>query len=470
MSDPTIDAAVGATLNGQAAAIRNSVNDALPVNPDAEAATRRYAAAANVPLDTARQMPDAVKQQAQMSTFNADVLARKFPTTAQLVANPDLARITHDDIPATAAVEQAVQAPSVEQHPAQNPLPGKAWTVGRVADYLASADGEHGLIFDAGSGVMSLLKGLGGTFNKLAEGVNTVLGSAPVLYDKAAGTEHADWWFRNMVDPAVEHEGAFALGPDATFADKGAHAAGSLLGTIAQIVLSGGAGAEAAVPAAADSVAGAVGSAAAHGVKSMALPALNEAVNTGREVYQTTGGDGQAAFKAAAAAYGTTSAMGVMPLSASGGLFTRAITGGVSGLATGEANRRVMNAALPDSMQTQFNWEDAFMNAATGSVLGGVLGPRTSTPGAAKAVRDTYTETYQAAKTEAQAQQLTDIAKAASCASAIRKLSSSSWLTRPTAAACRTSTSKARSSPRSCSRAASRRTRFASRCQPSLTR
>jgi len=57
----------------QAEQLRHSLMYALPVNPDAEAQTRRYAAAAQVPMDTARAMPDQIKQQAQLSEFDAQV-------------------------------------------------------------------------------------------------------------------------------------------------------------------------------------------------------------------------------------------------------------------------------------------------------------------------------------------------------------------------------------------------------------
>ena len=94
----------------QAEQIRNSMTQALPVNPDAEAQTRRYAAAASVPLETARAMPDQVKQQAQMSAFDAGMLARTFPTTARWLANPDNAKLAHDDIPNLQQLEQQAAA------------------------------------------------------------------------------------------------------------------------------------------------------------------------------------------------------------------------------------------------------------------------------------------------------------------------------------------------------------------------
>jgi hypothetical protein len=410
MSDPFDDAAAS-YLQGSAAEIRNSVAQALPVNPDAEAATRRYAAAAQVPLETARALPDQVKVQAQLSQFDANLLQRQFPSTAQLLKNPDLARIAHDDIPGTTAVETAVQAPAAPTVPGMHPAPGKPFSLGTVANYLASTDGDHGLLADAGSAVGSLFKGLGGSFQELINAAGLVTSAPAVLYDKAAGgTAAQDWWFRHMVDPGLEKRQAFDLGADASPADKSMHAAGKLLGMVSQVVLTGG---EAAAPAAAgEGLASAVGGAAAHGVKAMAAPALTDAVNTGREVYQATG-DGNKALVAAATAYSTTSAMGIVPLSLEGGLLARLASGAASGAVTGEAQRHLMNAAMPDSMQTPFSWENAFVSAAIGATLGGVMGPRARVTGADAALRDTYTETFRAAEGEAQAQQLADIAKAA---------------------------------------------------------
>jgi hypothetical protein len=411
MSDP-FDAAVSATLQSGAAQIRDNINQALPVNPDAEAQVRQSAATVGVPLATARTMPDQINQQARMATFDPDVLQRQFPTTAQLLHDPDLARITHDDIPGTTNVEAAVKQPAAAGAPHTDPAPGKQFGWMTIPNYLATADGKNGLLPDIGSGIAALTKGLGGSFNKLAEAVNTVIGGAPVLYDKmAGGTAAGDWWFNHAVTPAVNNESAFNLSKDASFSDKGFHATGQLLGTLSQVVLSGGAGeAGAPVVAANDSAAVGVGKLVEHGVKAMTAPALTEAVNTGRDVYTATG-DGGAALRAATAAYGTTAAMGVIPVAAEGGLLKRVISGAISGLSTGEASRITMNAALPSDMQVPFDWENAFLSTVTGAALGGVMGGRGEAPSQMSSIRDTYSDAYKSAQAEAQAEQLVQLAK-----------------------------------------------------------
>jgi hypothetical protein len=110
MSDFTIDDAVAQSLQGTATALRDSMAQALPTNPDAEAQTRRYAAAAQVPLDTARDAPGQVKVQAQMAVLDTQTLQAKAPHLAQWLTNPDNAKIAHDDIPTTSSVEQHVKA------------------------------------------------------------------------------------------------------------------------------------------------------------------------------------------------------------------------------------------------------------------------------------------------------------------------------------------------------------------------
>lgn len=106
-ADPAVDQWAAPNI---APLIRNNLATSFGSNADAEAVNRRAAIATGVPLVTARNLPDQVQMQAAQQSFDAQLLARKFPTTAQLLANPDNMRLTHDDIPATAAVEQHVQA------------------------------------------------------------------------------------------------------------------------------------------------------------------------------------------------------------------------------------------------------------------------------------------------------------------------------------------------------------------------
>lgn len=401
--DP-LAAAAEQTLRGNSAALRNSMSQALPVNPDEDAQTRRYAAAINVPLDTARADPALARQQAQLAAFNTAALERQAPATAAWLTNPDNAKIAHDDIPATAAVEQAVKALAP---PAPSTAPSLTSVIGALAD--GTATGAH-----------ELMKGLGSSFNSAASAINLAAGALPVLADKiAGGTTAQDWWFRNMVDPLTASAPALGVDPAASFGQKAAHTAGSLMGMLSQITLSGAAGAGAEAAAATDSAWQVVNAAVEHGVKAMAFPSLSDAVNMGRKVFEETGDPG-AAFKAATAQWMATSAMGVVPLSVAGGVATRLATGVVSGAASGELSRQGMNAALPNKMQSPFDWEQVFLSGAAGAVLGGVMGPRGESKSMLPAVRDAVNDTIQSQQTEAQTQRLMDIAKT-SAASKLRE-------------------------------------------------
>ncbi len=384
----------------QAEQLRNSVSQALPTNPDQEAQTRRYAAAAQVPLDTARALPDVVKQQAQMSTFDASVLARQFPTTAQYLSDTDNARLVHDDIPGTANVEQAIKAlpkpaPAVNLMPPAEPVEPDKSILDTIGDNLKSLVSAPG----AGSAPAALIKGLGGAFNKAAGAVNVVAGAAPTLYDKAASlitgkddTSASDWWFKNMVDPRVAAAPVFEPNKDATFTEKAFHTTGNLLGMLAQITLTGGGGEVGAVT---DAMPTAVvlGTRAAHGVKSMMFPALADAVDTGRRVYQETG-DGVAAARAAQMQYATSTMAGVVPLSAPGTAAVRAATGFVSGVSLGEVSRTLMNTVMPDTMQTPYSGEELILSGLAGSVMGRVMGPQAE-PAYHEAARRTYVDAAQ---------------------------------------------------------------------------
>jgi len=244
-------------------------------------------------------------------------------------------------------------------------------------------------------------QGLGGAFNKLertlglaggavADTVNKMLsagsmpvpGAAGVLAPLFSGMDDKvmqDKWFKTFVDPTVEAESDFQLGPDASFGQKASHATGAMLGLISQVVLTGGEGAAPAAATGADvGVKGAMqfaGETAAHGAKAMAVPAVADAVDTGRKVLQETG-DGTQAVKAAQAQYLTTTLNGIVPLSAPGNVATRVAGGAVSGAVTGEMSRELMNTVLPEQLQQATTKADVALDALMGGLAGGVMGPR----------------------------------------------------------------------------------------------
>lgn len=305
--------------------------------------------------------------------------------------DPALAGLNDDQI-LTAKTNNLFAKPTYEEEPpVAAPPPEESQSV--LDKWKATIPGNVAV---AGAAA----KGLGGAFNKLAGSIGTVTAALPVLYDSIAGvatggkqhTEAQDAWFRTFVDPAVAAQTDFEVGKEAPFRDRAAHAAGNMLGIISQLVLTGG---EAAPEAAATSAPGAVGAAvrgaAEHGVKAMAVPAVSDAVDTGRAVYQATG-DGNKAATAAQMQYLTSTLGGVVPLSATGGLAARVATGAVSGAVTGEVSSDLMNRVLPEQLQQARDNSDRALDALSGGLLGGVMGPRASRPTAQGSPLDVLSE------------------------------------------------------------------------------
>ena len=306
--------------------------------------------------------------------FEAPVYAddEKRPTPYRVTEedrkDPTLAGLTDEEIVNTKTpvsgnmFEQPVfETPEEPEAPPQEEQPGLAR---RALGYAGTLGYET-------------LKGLGGATNRAAQALNTTVGALPVLWDKAVSvvsghqdTTAQDAWFRAFVDPTISNEEAFAPGED--FGSKAANAMGSTLGTISQLVLTGG---ESATAGAANEATGTVvRGAVEHGVKAMTVPAISESVNTGREVYQKTN-DASKAVAAAQAKYLTTAASGIIPLSAPGGVGMRALTGAVSGAATGELDRTTQSALVPETAR-DFSGEETALNAMTGAVMGVAIGPR----------------------------------------------------------------------------------------------
>jgi len=389
----------------QAADIRNNLADALPTNPDKEAEIQRIAKFIQAPVESVRSLPDEARTQASLQKFDAVSVARDLPALTKFLTDPDRVRIAHDDIPSLAKIEQMAKPVAK----ANDSSFERSITKGLVGFSRWLSD-------DVPQTPIELVKGLGGSFNTLAQSVNTVAGALPVMYDAAAGgTQAQDWWFKHMVDRTIEDSGAFK--PGESFSAKAANSVGSLIGMLSQITLTGGGGAPVAGVPTEVSASRILSDATAHAMKSMALPAMSDAVNTGRRVYMETGGDSLAASNAATAQWTATTGMGLVPLSAAGGLVRRVGTGAVSGLVSGEASRAGMNAVLPDSMQSPFDWEQTVLSGMTGAAMGGIMGPRAD-PTFYREVRKTYDDAAKAEKSAADFESL----NALSQISAVSKL------------------------------------------------
>lgn len=93
-----------------ARAAHASMMMAVDSNPDFEAELRRVAARTGVPIDSARAYPEDVKKRAAINQYDYGDLAARYPSTTKYLANPDNARIAHDDVENLSQAEATIGA------------------------------------------------------------------------------------------------------------------------------------------------------------------------------------------------------------------------------------------------------------------------------------------------------------------------------------------------------------------------
>lgn len=308
----------------------------------ADAAGRAAGIAKQIGAPQAAVETDIPRYEAQAKAQNNAQILSGSPKLADWVANnPDSARVAQDDFDGMAQLEGLTSAQSSQAMTATKEL------------------------------LTGLAKGVGSSFTGSALALNRGIGGALGLVDGAAGTGASDWWYQHMIAPALANRQALTEPATAPFGVKAADTVGNMLGMLAQIGLTGGAGAAAEGAEAATSTAAAVGQTVAHGARSMAFPALTSAVNTGKDVYDQTGNMAQA-IHAAQMSYATTTLGGIVPIGAEGSLAYRLATGAASGIATGEVSRQAMNLVMPQ--QEGFDPEQTILSGLSGAMLSGVMG------------------------------------------------------------------------------------------------
>ncbi len=354
------------------------------VNPD----TAGQAAQVSRQIGTTQSAveSDLPRYQAQATAQqNAQTLTSAPKTAAFIAQNPDAAKIAQADIQGMS---------KVENH----------WSyLDTIKNGLLSVVSSAGKSINLAAGSIPTLADafVQQTANQEAQR----LGMKPIQ-----ATDASDIWFKHSVDPIAEHEGEMAVDPNAPFAIKAVDATTKLVGNLALIAATGGtsieAGAAKVAGEAAPSLIAKIGAGAAHGTKAMAFPAIADAVNTANDVYGQTG-DAKQAAAAGAMAYATTTAGGVIPIGMPGRLATRAVTGAVSGMATGELSRLAMNTVLPQ--QQDFSGENLAISGLTGALLGGIMGRSPVKDGIQKGMQDAVNAN--AAEAGGQAvEQLTELA------------------------------------------------------------
>lgn len=217
-----------------------------------------------------------------------------------------------------------------------------------------------------GDRVGTFFKGALGQSNRLLELIELAGSTAPILADKihsiASGhqtTEAQDWWFKNTVDRAVANQQMFDLPEGADFGDKALHGVGSTLMMIDQAIASGGEAGPASTI---------LGRAAIGGAR-MTAPAAANAVDVGRQVMQATG-DKKAAAVAGTTSYIVNLASGAVPMGVGGTVLKRVGSAALTGPVLGEAQRRVQNAAMPESMQAPFDPVQSLVESVTSAPFG----------------------------------------------------------------------------------------------------
>lgn len=242
-----------------------------------------------------------------------------------------------------------------------------------------------------GGMVSSALKGIGqGALEQYVKPIGLAASIPALIGDKirnafTGGTENTaqDWVFRNIVDTASdEAEKLSATSEEAgSISQSVARGLGYMASALPVIALSGG---KMGAPAAIEGGGAALNAIAraAHGAAVMAPIAAAQGINqTATAVRQ--GVDLPTAAESGLTQAGIAAATGAIPLAMQGNILTRAATGALSGLATGEAGRIAQNAVLSDyqNLQNPFTIQGAATQAATGALLGAALGPRPSRPG-----------------------------------------------------------------------------------------
>lgn len=103
--DQAADFTVNQTGKERSAVVKNNFTAAFDVNPDQEMEARRLAGAAQVPVETARAIPQQVKQQQVGIDLEKLDLGQRSPVTSEFFTNPENVRVAKDDIQSLTELE-----------------------------------------------------------------------------------------------------------------------------------------------------------------------------------------------------------------------------------------------------------------------------------------------------------------------------------------------------------------------------
>jgi len=372
-----------ATLNQQSQNTRAqaalAISTQLDQNPDKASQNTQLARRFKVPPAVVDQWPEefrtrAVTDAAREALGDAPTLSRT------LAADPRAAANIHDDVPMTVATEKTARS-----------LPQRA------LDYVFST---HGITDDASENLASfaasVVRSAAATVEPVAVHYPALAAGALTLpVDWMLGTDLASYPFTLAYRQGLlaDQEKARAAA-DKTFSGKLASATGGTLGVLGEAMATGG---EATAARLGAGTWEALWPAIQHGIRSMLVPSAAASAETAQQVRDAGGTPGQA-VGAGLASYASNTLGGIVPFAKAGApLLSRIASGAAMGPITGEVSRQLMNATLPESMQTaRPGADDLAIQAITGGVFGGLVGGHDEAT-QSRVMREYVRSTYDAA-------------------------------------------------------------------------
>ena len=216
-----------------------------------------------------------------------------------------------------------------QQPVASQPAPTKA--VSAFGDDLHDEPAPHE---QDGIDPMQLYYGAAHSVDQMGLAAGRILGlPVATAFDKLRSmfsdqptTAAQDALNQHVLTPLQQRADSLVPAPDASFGNKLLNAGGGFAGNLAAMAATGGLSRAPAMAEAATSVFPGVANQVGQAARTMAVPALTDAINTGHDVAAETG-DLTDAMKAAIASGAANVGMGLLPMSAPGNLLTRVATG-----------------------------------------------------------------------------------------------------------------------------------------------
>lgn len=326
--------------------LKANLTQSVSTDPNAYARQRKTADYLGYPVAAVEALPVQTQQQAQVQQVSD--ATHDTPIARQAYADPDFAKLAHDDSHNLAGIERTLGA----------------WGRDQLQDGVNTT-------LAAPRGLLSSF--IMGTEKQLSLAASTIPMGIDAAASAVAGkpvTAAQDWWFKNTYDEistAQEFQQGLA---NKTALQRFLFAGGSMAGILGAATVTGGES----VALGADAGLGDVAlNAINHAAKGMVIPSTSAAIQTGKDVYENTGSP-ISALHAAGMEYLTNTLGGVVPLSAPGGVASRIAQSMASGAIVSELSRQMMNGSLPSDMQQGFDVEGAVINSLTSGILG-VGGP-----------------------------------------------------------------------------------------------